>query len=1457
MIDNDADLTAIATDVSDTALRRPAVRLRNAERRLHASSLLSALDLERGNLWLFLPSKELHENGNIILPKADAVLRGAGCQPVVPLGSTIKVQKLWDDENARLKRLFAAAVATMVRRSLQEMFSAIPLNPSTFLIPSAGLKIELDSSNIEPSEVTSQICTVKIDLYRDGLVWITTDNKPCSGVKQVSSLLRDQSKDHGDLECDVWLASLGHLARYMGPEIAEQSNPLSSPATATTKRQFSQTEDPLDWKKISDWKRNVCDWLVVLGFDREHLLRENWIKVRVYVRAATDESKESITGALNYQDHYHLEQIVWPSFLCVTRETITQDLHADISDREVLADPLKWAQDWYNESSSRLDAIGKRKAARIAKQLQQDQAKNREPAGDEDIGDTFSVFPRTNHDNAAVSGIYPTPPDGALSQATPGPPFEPSIDTPDDTEIRPNRERRDTVGSQDQSMAMFEDGQESSNAVTGAFDEDLFEDSGGADFAAGGIADEPDWDFFNEPDESPVQAADISMKDASDVVFAQNEGGQIEAEDSRIRDTHDAKQHELEVIADTDSVDGQRSSKSQYQSEFLQEASDQQKSIQGHGITLPAAVGDYSDVANNNTQTALKTRVVLEGEKNVIADQPFGSYKRVPSERLGITLDDKYGASGRFYFEMKKDRDMSEPADHQWKDTSQSSPLGLGPLDSQLQNPAQLRYSSSKYASDPRSGLNRSDSLQSSRSSGFASDSVESYPIVEAAAGDGLEAGEDEHQKADQTDMEIDDLNSEQVMSESFDLLEQLQNAVEEWPIGDILGSSGSTGDMDDSISEEECLKIAQIAIDQETQSSFGDVLSSGFAKRLGNPTQSVLERVKQKAFGLSNLSMSDLAAIPEPTIKKVQSSRIQVKRDNESLQALTSILPFWESFSLEPANGEKNVLALCIYPDEIASFEAADSFLERMELAYDNGHFGSHRRSSAPPIYSGLVPWKCRNDSKMQNLARTCEAVGDALPSGVKAGTTFVIYIINPFPAHRMETKFGVCAGFLRLFESYRKSRSSSSLQDVDITLQIIPLPFVQSSDTVAIAPQGVYTRLAIEVYNRCPPSKRTHDFAACGSAVMLAPNNSKHLLFSLSDTAESPLKSEEKLLHVAYCQTPDQRWVVAAWSDLDGRLALTMSYCLRYQNHMACRQLSEIIEEIWETSLDIVRASENTRKHRWRLVVVKRCPIDIVELNKWNVLAQGQVAEDIPNLSHLAVTHVTMATRPALKLKAGTVNASTSMQSATVGSQSVSQQSNVATVSTPVSTPTSSQPVLSPEHLMFSAPTPASNSASLANAPTPPSAEHGFDMDADSILINPADESEYLLLPPIRSLNNSHSVLEHRPAKRSAYLFQHTSSSLNSNPTHSSHQSWLGVSGVDVNLIQRTLPHKRRGRNGKEEEVSDETVLEELLAQYRGLITLAKTRGMVPDPEREGLLLPWHLETAARGCKILCAFP
>ena len=218
---------------------------------------------------------------------------------------------------------------------------------------------------------------------------------------------------------------------------------------------------------------------------------------------------------------------------------------------------------------------------------------------------------------------------------------------------------------------------------------------------------------------------------------------------------------------------------------------------------------------------------------------------------------------------------------------------------------------------------------------------------------------------------------------------------------------------------------------------------------------------------------------------------------------------------------------------------------------------------------------------------------VGTALSNNQQSTENFVVYVINPFT--HAAALADICAAFWQLFRKYvTGTDKQQSGQADELVLQIIPMGFVMSPESIVVPPQSEYLSLALEVYSRCPPRDVASNLLYCAPPVLLAEPAPRNINFRLASEKSSPLQ-DGKSLHIACSKSLDQRWITVAWSDNTGVIQRTMSYCLRSRSSSAARNISDVRNEIWsatQTILDRIQA-------RWRIIIVNTDPVDQEELD------------------------------------------------------------------------------------------------------------------------------------------------------------------------------------------------------------------------------------------------------------------
>lgn len=204
-----------------------------------------------------------------------------------------------------------------------------------------------------------------------------------------------------------------------------------------------------------------------------------------------------------------------------------------------------------------------------------------------------------------------------------------------------------------------------------------------------------------------------------------------------------------------------------------------------------------------------------------------------------------------------------------------------------------------------------------------------------------------------------------------------------------------------------------------------------------------------------------------------------------------------------------------------------------------------------------------------------------------------FVVYIVNPF-SHGAAF-VDICSTFLQLFHKYvddvDKSHDGSQLNE--LVLQIVPLKFLFSPTSMVVPPQSHYLNLALEVYSRCPP-KDTGSSITCAPPVLLADAVPKAISFRVTSEHFSPFQ-EGRCLHVAVSRSIDQRWISVAWTNHSGSYQTSMSYCVRARGSNTGRAISELRQEIWEATKDLMERTQT----RWKVFLARTEPIEQEEMD------------------------------------------------------------------------------------------------------------------------------------------------------------------------------------------------------------------------------------------------------------------
>ena len=206
------------------------------------------------------------------------------------------------------------------------------------------------------------------------------------------------------------------------------------------------------------------------------------------------------------------------------------------------------------------------------------------------------------------------------------------------------------------------------------------------------------------------------------------------------------------------------------------------------------------------------------------------------------------------------------------------------------------------------------------------------------------------------------------------------------------------------------------------------------------------------------------------------------------------------------------------------------------------------------------------------------------------------VIYMVNPYQSRRVLP--WLCAAFMKIYESYRKCLQIQTQLTGDLVLQIVPLNLIASLEAITLPPAKAYSRLAVEVYNRCGPNitedKSQVQQYHCAPSIRLARAVPKSISFRLTPDPSTALLHSDRCFHLSYSWSFHQEWLTASWTDNQGVLQWNAVYCLGEEETERWQTFLTIAREIWNTTIDILKPGN----FPWRIFVVKDSPIQREEL-------------------------------------------------------------------------------------------------------------------------------------------------------------------------------------------------------------------------------------------------------------------
>ena len=1169
----------------------------------------------------------------------------------------------------------------------------------------------------------------------------------------------------------LWLAPGGNSAKFYGTQ-DDRKLPGSLPISHLQKSPADSLRHSFHGATIQSWQSKCLDWLSAKGLNTAALEEGGWIFVQV-LGGVLGGNSPYLTA--DYQGIPMLEDLAivpWPALLCFHTSNGTSDLQP-ISMSTAGRDPLSFAEEWFTGNDDRTGIIAKRQ-----KERQIAEAAFREQADVEARALQSTIYsPAALRRGSNAGAMYPTPPDAVHHPIGTTPSFDGTESTPGNThplfaaEVDASAESTNPVAVDVEADIWGSSGKKDRTNTSINFSENndndnLFGDVGGDLF---GDVTDADFSFFDEPDVVPIDQRQGSPAHPG-IPSHQDASSLIEAPALFL--TSGPSDIFME---DTDPADGINSFQETKKAEMSPPSSRTQDVIE---------VENSVDVAADQApQLALsppfnKEAVFQRLFKNPSEENPSAKHRRasifnkVDFNSSLLEVNEKYSANGRFSFSSER------------KKLQRSVPLGLP----ETEYLSRRRKADEEIGSRSLAGILRQTPemieietvdepmlylMDSDLASQLSEQDDTSHTSEDLSLA--LERGvkrkwamDNEH--GDEMTSSFNALAVEYEpsagtpLSISCSQIPLLEGDPADWSLTPYF-TSPEPDVQSNALSDFEYIATAQILADQAISgtiklpgpSSKTSIDYQACCHKSSSTTELMDTVTKATKVYFRNVTTCNMQSFLEiqgiPVLNQglrlpprpmphprgahildtsrsnnpfpIAPPRLEVRRSDSTLSILASAVNFWENLGLGPSKGNKNISAVCVHPNLEGIAGNASIFLDQMRSVYESLRLGSHERATSKDLINSLLPYAVdtsQQTNKTHNLIMLKETMSrlsriiSSLPVEQK---NLVIYFI--YPVDDAVLLVHICTAFQHLFNVYRRALSEKKKNaSNELVLQLVPLDLVASPTSIVVPRPSEYARLAMEVYDRCIEVIS----ASSAPAILLEQPLPKSIDFKLNANPSASLLQENSCLHIAYAQSIDDRWITAAWTDNRGTQQMTASYCLGRKNEPTSMPFSDVANEIWETTLDII----SSKKIHWRIMITRVGVMDPSEIELWTGLASTESG------AQTNLTLITVQTDPSLRLLSPPVT--------------LSLPSNTAqSIVTPVSTPQAPQTlIVSPDNA-----TPPVRDAG-PSAATP--GENLVEPDSDARLIDYTDQSWGAVLG--HRLNNSNSLLELNPALISGYLIK-----------------------------------------------------------------------------------------------------
>lgn len=900
-----------------------------------------------------------------------------------------------EETPAAIYAAFTSAVIGTISLQLARGHGAIPLGSRTLFtaIDKNGYASPAIDNN-DPSALSS-LTALQVQLTSVGKLTISSQTVAQAGITRLRNNW-DHTSKLLDLEpgTDLWLSPHGTIARLV---TASPGSPVSSlpntPSTAEASRRIQ-------------WKLAVLEWLQRFGLWVTSAEEELWVEIDVWEPLHAKLAVQTWQPYKESQSAVPLKRILWPARYCF-RRTNSTPLGYGPGAFPIISDPVEFAAEWYGLASS----IREEADSKFLSVPQEEQITDQVSPSRSDIPEGVESLSRTAQypDLQTASLVYPTPPDGPVTMGYNN--FTPSQTFGEDSDIglaplqRDRNQQNDDQSRNpfDRDVAMDFGPSAGLTVGSGLYDtngeDDLFGEINEKDFGVKGITD-ADFSFFDDPGFGEMEngtPAGNAQETPPQTTIESNVGKDQIGPGFKLPQDHRAD--ELSAEQGSASQPGFTDSPAKWPPE----------------ATLPGSstaprTGDSQTISPPLSPVGVKKILFpLLDESHHLGkeDQRQAPYTPVTFDRNMNDWDQKYGSDGKFWFSSAQPTSAANPVDS----ASDIPKIGMPSRSGKVKALANAPTNPLSDYGTPSNDLKQrfcSESASGSDMSDDTDDTVSedgTHSAVPTTLKRKRTRSNSEISTALRSGIIPKEVDREVPTADNSTFLGNFLSFFSDWSmIGyfTILQNQA----LPVLPGREEQAQIAQLLVDQVTQSSLGHNLDGGkgnpnlddnaFSLRASLGRLSIIgqsENLDMKGFvslhdnvpsnGFDAAMSRPAAQWQDPKkglILKASPPHLRLRRGKDYLEALPSVVSFWETFGLEPIHGPKDISAYCIHPPNAA--EPADAFLERFGLLYSNCNLGEHLRGGRSLAFErGLALWDTAGlssySSIIQSLQSLCEKLG------------------------------------------------------------------------------------------------------------------------------------------------------------------------------------------------------------------------------------------------------------------------------------------------------------------------------------------------------------------------------------------------------------------------------------------------------------------------------------------------